>query len=232
MESLAEYATGVPPIVLVVEDDPTTLELYDTALTLAGLWVAKAVEPGDALEYAMDLRPDAVVMDIAIPTLHDGINLARGFRESVKTADTPLVAVTDADPAKIRDTAGVFTSVFYKPVPLNQMVRRVRWLSLKSAVLRELGERARARIPELVARSTELLGRSHALSRRCADITRVDPDLLTSTVRLCPKCRRTLTFSERRAHEGTTFDYYSPCRNGCGLFCFDHSRRTMITLVG
>jgi hypothetical protein len=56
--------------------------------------------------------------------------------------------------------------------------------------------------------------------------------MAASTVRTCPKCHKTLVFSERRSLEGTTFDYYSPCRNGCGLYCYDPSRRKMVTLVG
>jgi hypothetical protein len=60
----------------------------------------------------------------------------------------------------------------------------------------------------------------------------LDRSMAASTVRTCPKCHKTLVFSERRSLEGTTFDYYSPCRNGCGLYCYDPSRRKMVTLVG
>ena len=228
---------GVPPIVLLVEDDADTRELYDTALGFAGLWVAQAAGMDDALDYAIDLRPDSVLMDIAIPSAGDGFALARALRENSRFGETPIVAVTGLAPGKLKAQAELFTAIFYKPVPLDRLVRRVKWLSLKSAVLRERGDRVRARVPQLVAKSNELISRSHRLGEQhlqhlgaCADAR----DTLTaaSIVRRCPKCHKPLLFSEQRVLEGITFDYYSPCRSGCGLYCYDHSRRKMITLVG
>jgi len=221
----------VPPIVLVVEDDPDTRNLYQTAFDTAGLWVAHAADAADGLEYAMDLRPDSVVMDIAIPSIEDGLTLARAFRQNPKTADTPLIAVTGVQPAKLSPYAGLFTKLFFKPVRLDHMVRQVSWLSSRSAVLRERSDRARARVPALLAKSTELLLRSSRLVERSPDdVAGFTED--ASTFRTCPKCQKPLVFSERRSLDGTTFDYYSPCRVGCGLFCYDHSCRNMITLVG
>src|SRR5688572_10231208 len=223
--------SGVPPIVLLVEDDAETCDLYETALAFAGLWVAKAADAGAALEYAVELRPDSVLMDIAIPSVDDGLELARALRESSRVVETPIVAVTGVDPAKVQADAGLFTTVFYKPVQLDQLVRRVKWLSLKSSVLRERSERAQ--ISGHVAKSTKLRTRS-ATSQQLLNVK--GSNVLTepaelSAVRACPKCRKPLHFAERRALEGTMFDYYRPCRNGCGLFCYDHSRLKMITLV-
>jgi DNA-binding response OmpR family regulator len=226
---------GVPPIVLLVEDDADTRDLYQTALGFAGLWVAQAADADDALEYAIDLRPDAVLMDIALPAAGDGLGLARALRESTRFSETPIVAVTGLEPRKVGGGAELFSAIFYKPVRLTTLVRRVKWLSLKSSVLRERSTRARARVPHLVAKSTELLNRSARIGERRLGLPGGSSDevsLASTTVRTCPKCRKPLLFSEQRTLDGTTFDYYSPCRNGCGLFCYDHSRRTMVTLVG
>lgn len=224
--------SGVPPIVLLVEDDADTRDLYETALGFAGLWVAQAADADAALEYAMELRPDSVVMDIAIPAVDDGLALARALRDQSRVVETPIIAVTGLDPAKVQTEAGLFTTVFYKPVRLDQLVRRVKWLSLKSAVLRERSNRARSRVPALVAKSNELLNRSATLAGQLINGSSplMEPEAL-SAVRTCPKCRKPLHFTERRTLEGTIFDYYRPCRNGCGLYCFDHSRGKMITLV-
>ena len=226
---------GVPPIVLLVEDDADTRDLYQTALGFAGLWVAQAADADDALEYAIDLRPDAVLMDIALPAPGDGFGLARALRESTRFSDTPIVAVTGLEPGKLGVDADLFSAIFYKPVPLDKLVRRVKWLSLKSSVLRERSTRARARVPRLVAKSTELINRSARISEKRLGLLGGSSDeasLASTIVRTCPKCRKPLLFSEQRTLDGTTFDYYAPCRNGCGLFCYDHSRRSMVTLVG
>jgi DNA-binding response OmpR family regulator len=212
-----------------VEDDPDTRDLYETALGLSGLWVANAGDPRDALEYAADLRPDSIVMDVGLPTAADGLALAKAFREDARMAETPVVAVTGLDPEQIHPAAQLFSSVFYKPVSLQQLVRRIKWLSAKSAVLRSRGEKARARVPELVARSSELREKSARLE---AHLNSLGAGLANSeAARTCPRCRKPLRFSERRTFEGTMFDYYAPCQTGCGLFCFDHARRKMITLV-
>ena len=235
---LLTSSSGLPPIVLLVEDDADTRDLYETAFGFAGLWVAKAAGADDALEYALDLKPDSVVMDVAIPAVPDGLGLAKALRENPRSVETPIVAITDVDRVRLGTDAQLFTAVFYKPVRLDQMVRQVRWLSQKAALLRERSEQARSRVPSLIAKSTELINKSAAIGERRQRILSAltedsgDPSITASTVRTCPRCHKTLMFSERRTLDGTTFDYYSPCRNGCGLFCYDHSRRKMITLVG
>ena len=111
--------SGVPPIVLLVEGDAETRDLYETALEFAGLWVAKVADADAALEYAIDLRPDAVLMDIAIPSVDDGLELARALRENSRIVETPIVAVTGLDPARVEADSGLFATVFYKPVRLD-----------------------------------------------------------------------------------------------------------------
>ena len=227
-------APDLPPIVLLVENDPDTRSLFDTALQFAGIWVAQTADPADALEYATDLRPDTVLMELAIPKLSDGVELARALRQNPRTAETPLVAVTSLDAQAVRAATPLFTTVFYKPIHLEHMVRRVRWLSARAAVLSERSARARARGPALTSKAQELVQQSRELRRQRREISLELQDQIASSsvVRSCPRCRKPLLFSERRVLDGTTFDYFLPCRNGCGLFCYDHSRRTLVTLVG
>jgi DNA-binding response OmpR family regulator len=226
--------SSLPPIVLLLEDDADTRELYQTALQFAGLWVAQTADPADALEYAGELRPDTVLMELAIPRLADGVDLARALRANPRTAETPLVAVTNLQPHTVRAAAPLFTTIFYEPIRLEHMVRRVRWLSARAAVLSERSARAQARGPALTSKAHELVDRARELRRQRQEISLELQAQITPvpTVRNCPRCRKPLRFTERRVLEGTTFDYYLPCRNGCGLFCYDHSRRTLITLVG
>ena len=229
---VSDVSAGVPPIVLVVENDADTCELYETALGLAGLWVAKATAADDALDYALELRPDAVVMDVTIPSEDDGLALATALRANSRVDQTPIVAVTGLAPQKIEAHVGLFTAVFFKPVRLERLVRRVKWLSVKAVILHERSERARARVPGLVAQSNELLARSARIGNHVQSMLSAPPLEATDIVRTCPRCRNPLRFTERRMLEGTTFDYYRPCKSGCGLYCYDHSRRKMITLVG
>jgi DNA-binding response OmpR family regulator len=223
-------SSQLPPIVLLVEDDPDTRDLYETAFGLSGLWVAKASEPADALEYAADLRPDSVVMDVGLPDPSDGFALAKALREDTRLRDTPILAVTGLDREKVEPGADLFSGVFYKPVSLQQLVRRIKWLSAKSTVLRARADEVRARVPHLLAKSTTLLEKSHRLTDQLGAVTATPSDV--ETVRYCPKCRKPLRFSESRTLGGTTFDYYLACQSGCGLYCYDQSLQQIITLVG
>lgn len=81
------------PLVLVVEDDQATRVLYCEYLNDAGFRTADAHNGFQALEKARQLRPDAIVTDLAVPGM-DGFEFCRALQESVDTRDLPILAVT------------------------------------------------------------------------------------------------------------------------------------------
>jgi DNA-binding response OmpR family regulator len=229
-QDLDTSSSTLPPIVLLVEDDPDTRDLYESALDDSGLWVAVSSSPADALQYAAELHPDSIVMDVGLPAAADGFGLAQALRADARLGETPIVAVTGLQREEVAPGADLFTSVFFKPVRLPELVSRVKSLSAKSAVLRARADRLRARVPHLVAKSTILREQSHRLADQFG--AAVSSTSSPEVVRSCPRCRKPLRFSERRMLAGTTFDYFLACEAGCGLYCYDHSLRKMITLVG
>jgi DNA-binding response OmpR family regulator len=202
------HALDAPPIVLIVEDDPETREMYRTALELGGLWATEVPDAAEAWTFAEDLRPDAILTDLGLPDL-DGVELARRIRNGGRIAQTPIIAITGRDvrnmPAADR---ALFDDVLLKPVALDNLVGRV------NDVLRERGVVLRARVE---AASTPLKGSLE------------EPP---SSSRPCPTCGHALTWVERRQLSGVTFDYYRTCGQGCGLACYDHARRRFVKLAG
>jgi DNA-binding NarL/FixJ family response regulator len=97
--------------VLVVDDDPAFRRLAQRMLTATGLGVVgEAGTVAAATAAALDLRPDAVLVDIGLPD-GDGIALAR------ELADLPwrpriVLTTTDSDAASpddiLRSGAGSF----------------------------------------------------------------------------------------------------------------------------
>ena len=85
--------TGRPPLVLLVEDDRDTREMYSEYLSHSGLIVAEAPSGRRALERAREQCPDVVVTDIAMPGM-DGLELSRQLRSSPPTRDVPIIAVS------------------------------------------------------------------------------------------------------------------------------------------
>jgi two-component system cell cycle response regulator DivK len=94
------------PSVLLVEDDPDGRRMYADWLTDAGFRVSEAHNGLQALERALDLRPDVVVTDLNIPGI-DGFELTRRLKQDSRTSDIPVLAVTGyaafaADPGRAR----------------------------------------------------------------------------------------------------------------------------------
>ena len=215
-------SSPLPPIVLLVDRDPDSHELYETVLGLAGLWVAHSDSADDAVTYAAELRPDGIVIDMGLPTSVEGVALATQLRFNPRLADTPIVGLV-SDVRRIEADSAVFSHVFSKPVPLDRFVRRLKWLTAQAAVMRQRNAGASARSPDSPAKSERLMEKGHQLT-----------DAIAATpleVRSCPHCRSQMQFRERRQLEGVLFDYYAPCPSGCGLYCYDHSRRKVVALI-
>ena len=154
----------LPPIVLVVEDDVDTRELYETVLNIEGFWVADAADAEAALVKAADLQPDVVVTDIGLPGGCDGVTFASRLHAQPRTADIPVVAITGRP---VRDYEGAgFVQVLQKPILPDTLIASVRRALLVSCELRERSQRARDRVPVLLEKSDRLLEKARKLTAR------------------------------------------------------------------
>ena len=81
------------PLVLLVEDDRDTREMYSEYLSYSGLRVAEAPTGFRALEQVRHQTPDVVVTDIAMPGM-DGLELSRRLRADTPTREVPIIAVS------------------------------------------------------------------------------------------------------------------------------------------
>lgn len=90
------------PLVLLVEDDQDTREMYSEYLSYSGLRVAEAPTGFRALERVREQTPDVVVTDIAMPGM-DGLELSRRLRADPPTREVPIIAVSGHPTARARD---------------------------------------------------------------------------------------------------------------------------------
>lgn len=89
-------STGIRPkvhVVLLVEDNDDLRALYGSAMREAGFVVDEVVTVGAAIESAVRLRPDLVVLDRHLPD-GDGWDFARFMKAKLDTKDVPIVAFT------------------------------------------------------------------------------------------------------------------------------------------
>ncbi len=83
-------------VVVIVEDDPHSLDLLCLYVKRAGVEVMTAGDGGQGLDLIRRVRPAAVVLDIELPTL-DGWDLLALLKADPATAPIPVVVVSMVD---------------------------------------------------------------------------------------------------------------------------------------
>ena len=91
---LQEVQSG--PLVVIVEDDPRSLDLLCLYVKGTGVDLATASDGRQGLELVRRLRPAAVVLDIQLPIL-DGWDLLALLKADPTTAPIPVVVVSMVD---------------------------------------------------------------------------------------------------------------------------------------
>jgi two-component system OmpR family response regulator len=160
-----QHSPEPPPIVLIVDDDRDTRELYETVFKLEGFWVTDAPDAEAAFEQAADLQPDVVITDLGLPGRLDGAQLASRIHALAKTANIPIIAVTGRD-ASLIAPEGDFIEVLQKPVTPEALIAATRRVLAASLALRQRSQKARARIPALIEKSERLLGKGEQILQR------------------------------------------------------------------
>src|SRR5918997_6644367 len=134
--------SGSPhPLVLVVEDYQDAREMYAAYLMFSGYRVAEATNGIEAIEKTVELLPDIILMDLALPRM-DGWEATRRLKEDERTKHIPIVALTGhalAGHAEGARQAGC-DSLFTKPCLPDAPVAEVKRML---AARREPGEQRR-----------------------------------------------------------------------------------------
>ena len=119
------------PLVLVIDDSGDAVEVYDIVLTLEGFTVEGASNGQEGLRKAIDLRPDIIITDLAMPVM-DGWETIRQLRADDRTRRIPIIACSGGDePPRTRD--GWVDAVLAKPCPLEVLLQEVQRLLRRSS---------------------------------------------------------------------------------------------------
>ena len=79
--------------ILVVDDERDAREVLRTYFEIHGFEVAEAGDGHEAVEKALEARPDLVIMDMSMP-LMDGVHSARTMRHHEDLRAVPIIALT------------------------------------------------------------------------------------------------------------------------------------------
>jgi DNA-binding response OmpR family regulator len=116
--------------VLVIDDNPTIVELIKYAVNLQGAYqVLVAYDGIQGLERIYAEQPDCVIIDVKMPRM-DGYQLVRSLRANTYTANIPLIilsALTRSEDRMMGLLSGVdeYLTKPFKPSALNAAIARV-----------------------------------------------------------------------------------------------------------
>lgn len=85
--------TAAAPLVLVVDDYQDAREMYAEYLSFSGFRVAEASNGLDAVNQAIELNPDIILMDLSLPGM-DGWEATRRIKLDQRTTHIPVIALT------------------------------------------------------------------------------------------------------------------------------------------
>jgi CheY-like chemotaxis protein len=95
--------------ILVIEDNPTNLQLMTYLLNAFGHITTTATDGEEGVEAAFRIIPDLILCDMAMPRL-DGHGVALRLKADPRLKGVPLIAVTAS--AMVGDRDKVFASGF------------------------------------------------------------------------------------------------------------------------
>jgi two-component system chemotaxis response regulator CheY len=113
--------------ILIVDDDPLIRKLITTTLQdVAGYQLREAADGMQALEEAVELRPEIVFLDYDMPRLN-GIETCRRLRSDPVTAEATIVMLTAMSDGPAQDHAveagaDLFLTKPFSPLRLLRLV--------------------------------------------------------------------------------------------------------------
>jgi len=117
--------------VLVIEDDPWTRTITTALLAGEGFAVVEAKNGEEGLQMAREHAPDAILLDLALPT-KSGLDVLRELKGEIATQPIPVIVVSaygtlmnEGDPHR---TAGVIQ----KPFDYDDLVGQVERATARS----------------------------------------------------------------------------------------------------
>jgi two-component system chemotaxis response regulator CheY len=116
--------------ILIVDDDDAVRRLIATTLEdVSGYRLEEAANGVDAVEQAVDSRPEIVFLDVEMPQL-DGIEACRRLRSDPATAGATIVMLTGASEPQAESGAraagaDLFLTKPFSPLHLLRLVDRI-----------------------------------------------------------------------------------------------------------
>ena len=117
--------------VLVIEDDPWTRTITTALLAGEGFAVVEAKNGEEGLQMAREHAPDAILLDLALPT-KSGLDVLRELKGEVTTQPIPVIVVSAYGSLMNEGDAHQTVGVIQKPFDYDDLVGQVERATARS----------------------------------------------------------------------------------------------------
>ncbi|NOX72382.1 MAG: phosphate regulon transcriptional regulatory protein PhoB [Alphaproteobacteria bacterium] len=117
----------IDPTILVIEDEPSQIELLRYNLSRQGFEVRIAMDGEEGLQTAIEEPPDLILLDWMLPNL-SGIEICRRLRRNKATREIPVIMLTarSEEGDKIRGLDIGADDYVTKPYSIKELIARLR----------------------------------------------------------------------------------------------------------
>jgi len=117
--------------VLVIEDDPWTRTITTALLAGEGFAVVEAKNGEEGLQQARAHAPDAILLDLALPT-KSGLDVLRELKAETPTSGIPVIVVSAYGSLMNETDAHNTVGVIQKPFDYDDLVGQVERATARS----------------------------------------------------------------------------------------------------
>lgn len=154
--------------ILIVDDNPTNLEVLSGTLADSGWEILVAVDGESAIEQARYAHPDTIVLDVMMPGI-DGFETCRRLKDDPALCDIPVIFMTalvdTTDKVKGLNLGAV--DYITKPFQQEEVIARVK----THLQIRQLTKQLQQEITERIAAQVALQQANQELERRVEERT-------------------------------------------------------------
>jgi twitching motility two-component system response regulator PilH len=113
-------------VVLIIDDSPTELHLFQNMLEKGGFQTLVADSGEDGIRQAQMAAPDCILMDVVMPGMN-GFQATRKLSKDPGTANIPVIMITtkDADTDKIWGMRQGAVEYLVKPIEDKELVEKI-----------------------------------------------------------------------------------------------------------
>ena len=137
-----------PPLILIVDDNPASLDILQTRLAANNYETLTATDGEEGLAMARDKQPDLILLDIMMPKM-DGIEVCRRLKADPSLPFMPIIMVTAKADSKdvVAGLEAGGDEYLTKPVDHAALIARVKsMLRIKALHDTVLGQSAQLKV--------------------------------------------------------------------------------------